>query len=67
MGAVQATFADLLHAAMIFAELRSEPADLARQLSASRACQRLGLSRLDLSYVLQQIAGDAGSLDRVLL
>jgi hypothetical protein len=40
---------------------------LARQLTASRACQRLGLFRLDLPYVLQQIAGDAGSLDRVLL
>jgi HD-like signal output (HDOD) protein len=63
----QATLADLLHAAMIFAELRGEPADLARQLTASRACQRLGLFRLDLPYVLQQIAGDAGSLDRVLL
>jgi HD-like signal output (HDOD) protein len=63
----QATLADLLHAAMILAELRGEPADLARQLTASRACQRLGLFRLDLPYVLQQIAGDAGSLDRVLL
>jgi hypothetical protein len=52
---------------MILAELRGEPADLARQLTASRACQRLGLFRLDLPYVLQQIAGDAGSLDRVLL
>ena len=63
----QATLADLLHAAMILAELRGEPADLALQLTASRACQRLGLFRLDLPYVLQQIAGDAGSLDRVLL
>jgi HD-like signal output (HDOD) protein len=63
----QATLADLLHAAIVFAELRGEPADLARQLAASRACQRLGLFRLDLPYVLQQIAGDAGSLDRVLL
>lgn len=61
------TLADLLHAAMIFTELRSAPADLARHLSGSRACQRLGLFRLDPDHVLQQIAGDAGSLDRVLL
>lgn len=62
-----ATLADLLHAAVIFAQLRGEPAELALQLAASRACQRLGLFRLDLAYVLQQIAGDGGSLDRVLL
>lgn len=62
-----ATLADLLHAAVIFAQLRGEPAELALQLGASRACQRLGLFRLDLAYVLQQIAGDGGSLDRVLL
>lgn len=63
----QPTLADLLHAAMIFTELRTAPTDLARHLSASRACQRLGLFRLDPAHVLQQIAGDTGSLDRVLL
>lgn len=63
----QPTLADLLHAAMLFSELRDDPNDLGRQLAASRACQRLGLFRLDIAYVLQQIAGDVGSLDRVLL
>ena len=63
----QPTLADLLHAAMLFSDLRDDPNDLARQLAASRACQRLGLFRLDIAHVLQQIAGDVGSLDRVLL
>lgn len=63
----QPTLADLLHAAMIFTELQDTPTELERHLSASRACQRLGLSRLDPKYILQQVAGDAGSLDRVLI
>jgi hypothetical protein len=61
------TLADLLHASMLFAELRNAPAELSRHLGASRACQRLGLFRLEPEHVLEQIAGDAGSLDRVLL
>lgn len=62
----QPMLADVLHAAMIFAELRASPEELVRHLGLSRVCQRLGTFRLEPAHLLQQIAGDAGSLDRVL-